>query len=105
MVRCLVGDLVEALEKPDSPVLAEPIGEGWTSHGPLGEWGVLTVMGSFSTRSPFRPFPVSIFWYKWLFSGSTEMPRGFLRVQGSVGEGPAGAPAKAPSPGFLDPSV
>ena len=35
-------------------------------------------------HSPFRPFPVSILWYKRLFSGNTEMPRSMLRVHDSL---------------------
>lgn len=72
-------------EKPDLLMLVRQRGAGWGSMGPgrPAQGQGLTVMGSFSTRSPFRPFPVSILWYKWLFSGNMETPRGLLRVHDS----------------------
>lgn len=77
------------------------LGQEWAPGMGSGQGGALTVMGSFSTRSPFTPFPASILRYKRLFSGNTETPKGLLRVHGSlpftVGVGPAGTPTKAPT--------
>lgn len=87
--------------------MEEQGGVGWDRVDLPG--GRLTVMGSLSIRNPFRPFPLSISGYKWLFNGTTETPRGLLTVHDSppftvVGGGQAEAPNKVPPSGFSDPS-
>lgn len=65
---------------------AEQGGAGWDQAGLPWAWfrPEDSQPWSFSTRSPFRSLPVSILWYKRLFSSNTEMPRGSLRVHGSL---------------------